>query len=192
MSHPLARGLNQLTTALTGLKIPFMVSGSLASITHGEIRYTQDGDLLAVIGPLQIPRLAEALGREWYFDLDLIRRSIEAGRGFNLIHMTTACKFDIFPASSDFHESQLRRAKPTQLRIEGANACPVATAEDILLSKLAWYREGGGVSEVQWRDIGGILVINPELDWDYVNHWAARLGVSDLLEKAKAEAQADL
>ena len=192
MSHPLARGLNELTAALTTLKIPFLVGGSLASITHGEIRYTQDGDLLAVIGPLQIPRLAEALGRDWYVDLDLIRRSIEAGRGFNLIHMTTASKFDIFPASSDFHESQLRRAKPTQLRIDGANSCPVATAEDILLSKLAWYREGGGISEVQWRDIGGILVINPDLDWAYVNLWAARLRISDLLEKARAEAQADL
>jgi hypothetical protein len=189
MSHPLARGLNELTTALTALKIPFVVGGSLASSAHGALRSTFDGDLLAVILPLQIPRLVEALGAGWYADSELIRQSFERGRGFNLIHMTTASKFDIFPASSDFHTSQLQRAKLTPLKLEGANLCPVATPEDILLAKLSWYREGGETSEVQWRDITGIVVINTDLDWEYVNLWAARLRVSDLLEKARADAQ---
>ena len=161
MSHPLARGLNELTSALTALRIPFVVGGSLASSAHGVLRSTLDGDLIAMILPLQIPRLVEALGANWYADSELIRQSIQRGRGFNLIHMTTASKFD----------------------------CPVATPEDILLAKLAWYREGGQSSEVQWRDIVGILVINTDLDWQYVNLWAGRLRVSDLLEKAKADAQ---
>ena len=189
MSHPLARGLNELTAALTALGIPFVVGGSLASSAHGVLRSTFDGDLLAVILPSQIPRLVEALGRDWYADSELIRQSLERGRGFNLIHMTTASKFDVFPASSDFHTSQLQRAKLTPLKLEGTDLCPVATPEDILLAKLSWYREGGESSEVQWRDIAGILVINPDLDWEYVNLWAARLRVSDLLEKARAGAQ---
>ena len=189
MSHPLARGLNELTAALTALRIPFVVGGSLASSAHGVLRSTFDGDLLAVILPVQIPRLVEALGKDWYADSELIRQSLERGRGFNLIHMTTASKFDVFPASSDFHTSQLQRAKLTPLRLEGADLCPVATPEDILLAKLSCYREGGESSEVQWRDIAGILVINPDLDWKYVNLWAARLRVSDLLEKARADAQ---
>jgi hypothetical protein len=189
MSHPLARGLNELTAALTALRIPFVVGGSLASSAHGVLRSTFDGDLLAVILPVQIPRLVEALGKDWYADSELIRQSLERGRGFNLIHMTTASKFDVFPASSDFHTSQLQRAKLTPLKLEGADLCPVATPEDILLAKLSWYREGGESSEVQWRDIAGILVINPDLDWEYVNLWAARLRVSDLLEKARADAQ---
>ncbi len=143
MSHPLALGLNELTSALTALRIPFVVGGSLASSAHGVLRSTFDGDLIAVIVPLQIPRLVEALGANWYADSELIRRSIDAGRGFNLIHMTTASKFDIFPASSDFHAAQLERARLTPLKLDGANLCPVATPEDILLAKLAWYREGG-------------------------------------------------
>jgi hypothetical protein len=32
-------------------------------------------------------------------------------------------------------------------------------------------------------------VQNPELDWDYVNRWATRLGVAALLEKARVEAE---
>jgi hypothetical protein len=189
MSHPLARGLNELTSVLTALKIQFLVGGSLASSAHGVLRSTFDGDLIAVIGPLQIPRLVESLGANWYADAELIRQSIDRRRGFNLIHITTASKFDIFPASSDFHASQLQRAKLTPLKLEGANLCPVATPEDILLAKLSWYREGGQSSEIQWRDIGGILTINPSLDWEYVNLWAERLRISDLLEKARVEAE---
>ena len=188
MSHPLALGLNELTSALTALGIPFLVGGSLASSTHGVLRSTLGGDLIAVIVPLQIPRLIEALGTNWYADSELIRRSIEGERAFNLIHMTTASKFDIFPASSDFHAAQLRRANFTPLKLDGANLCPVATPEDILLAKLSWYRDGGECSEVQWRDIGGILTINPDLDWEYVNLWAGQLRVADLLDRAREDA----
>jgi hypothetical protein len=188
MSHPLALGLHELTSALTALGIPFVVGGSLASSAHGELRSTLDGDLNALIAPLQVTPLIEALGETWYADSELIRRSVAAGRGFNLIHRTTASKFDIFPASSDFHAAQLARAKLAPLKLDGANPCPVATPEDILLAKLAWYREAGESSEVQWRDIAGILVINSNLDWDYVNLWAARLHVADLLARARVDA----
>jgi hypothetical protein len=98
-------------------------------------------------------------------------------------------KFDVFPALTEFHDSELERAMPTPLRIEGAKPCPVATPEDSLLSKLQWYRQGGEASDRQWNDLGGILVQNPNLDWDYVNSWAARLGVTSLLEKARADSQ---
>ena len=68
---------------------------------------------------------------------------------------------------------------------EGA-AFFVATPEDILLAKLQWYRDGGEVSERQWSDIAGILAVNPALDREYLEMWAARLGVGDLLIKALA------
>ena len=62
--------------------------------------------------------------------------------------------------------------------------CPVATAEDILLAKLQWYQAGGSVSERQWNDIAGVLAVNRDLDFGYINMWAARLGVAKLLAKA--------
>jgi hypothetical protein len=33
----------------------------------------------------------------------------------------------------------------------------VATAEDMVLQKLIWYRDGGSVSDRQWADVLGIL-----------------------------------
>jgi hypothetical protein len=65
----------------------------------------------------------------------------------------------------------------------------VATSEDALLAKLQWYRDGGEVSDRQWSDIGGLIAINTAMDWEYVNPWVARLGVTALLERARADAE---
>jgi hypothetical protein len=189
MTDPLAQGLNELTSALTALGIRFLVSGSLASSAHGVARGTMDGDLVALIFPPQAKLLAKALGPGWYADLGMMEQALRERRAFNLIHMGSAMKFDVFPALTDFHDSELERATPTPLRIEGAALCPVATSEDSLLSKLQWYRDGGEVSDRQWSDIGGIIANNPDLDWEYVNLWAARLGVTGLLERARTDAE---
>jgi hypothetical protein len=62
-------------------------------------------------------------------------------------------------------------------------------AEDLILQKLLWYREGGEISIVQWRDVLGVLhVSGPTLDRDHLATWAAGLGIRDLLERALAEA----
>lgn len=191
MNDPLAQGLNELTAALTALGIRFLVSGSLASSAYGVVRATRDGDLVALIFPLHAKQLAKALGSGWYADAEMMEQAIRERRAFNLIHIGSAMKFDVFPALTEFHDSELERAKFTPLRMEGAAPCPVATPEDSLLSKLQWYREGGEVSDQQWSDIIGILAQCPSLDWGYLNRWAVRLRVTDILEKAQADARAE-
>jgi len=48
-------------------------------------------------------------------------------------------------------------------------SAPFVTPEDILLAKLHWYRAGGEVSEVQWRDIKGIVRTRGQnLDVEYL------------------------
>ncbi len=69
--------------------------------------------------------------------------------------------------------------RPTQLF--------VATAEDVVLAKLEWFRASGEVSERQWRDIVGVIKVQDEhLDRPYLQAWARRLGVESLLERALA------
>jgi hypothetical protein len=188
MRDPLAYILSLLTPVLDALGIRYAVVGSLASSAHGVFRATADGDLLARVTPLHARQLASALGKDWYADAEAIERAIRAGRSFNLIHIPTAMKVDIFPATTEFHETQMGRATAIPVfRDEDAMRLPVASAEDVLLSKLQWYQAGGEVSEKQWGDVTGVLATNTALDFNYLESWAQRLGVSHLLARAIAD-----
>lgn len=62
---------------------------------------------------------------------------------------------------------------------------PVSSPEDTVLAKLVWFRQGGEVSDRQWHDILGVLSVQaPRLDRVYLNTWAERLNVADLLQIA--------
>jgi hypothetical protein len=184
--------LNPLTAALNSLQLPFVVVGSTASSARGVPRATMDIDLVVRIGVLHAERLVAALGTEWYADAQQIRQAIQAGRAFNIIHMPTAWKIDVFPAQSDFHECEMLRATLEPLTIDGEVViCPVSTPEDVLLAKLRWYKDGGQVSDRQWGDITGIVATNPNLDLEYVRLWAERLRVTELLDKALSERASD-
>lgn len=187
--NPLGAALKSLAAALDRLGIPYVIGGSVASSARGEYRATADIDILAAIAARHTEQFARALGPEWYAEPEPMRVAIAAHRAFNVIHMKLGVKVDIFPATEEFHEAQLERATRMTLRfLDDSTQYPVATAEDILLAKLRWYKDGGGTSERQWRDIGGIAAANPSMDMDYLNRWAASLGVSDLLARARKEA----
>jgi hypothetical protein len=79
--------------------------------------------------------------------------------------------------------SEIERAVTVSLG-EG-QAVRVASAEDTVLQKLAWYRAGDEVSERQWRDVLGILRQGrARLDREYLDWWARELGLLELLERA--------
>jgi hypothetical protein len=51
-----------------------------------------------------------------------------------------------------------------------------------------WFRSGGSVSERQWRDVVAVLrQSGPSLDTGYLDDWASRIGVADLLAKARVQ-----
>jgi len=184
----LAAALSALTAVLERLKLPYAIGGSIASASHGVWRATNDVDIVAGVPEALATQVSAALGSDWYADANAMRDAIRAGRAFNVIHIPTSYKFDLFPATSEFHAVQLQRASKISVALPGGTVeCPVTTAEDILLAKLRWYADGGEISERQWRDIHGILATNRELDFEYIDLWAGRLGVSRLLAKALSE-----
>jgi hypothetical protein len=190
MSDSVGESLKLIKSAFERLGIRYVVGGSLASSARGIWRSTLDVDLVAAIHPAQAGALVKALGADWYADADMIRHAIQAGRSFNIIHIGFAQKVDVFPATGAFHDTQLDRATIAPVGLDGV-PCPVATAEDILLAKLRWYRDGGEVSDRQWNDITGLIATNAALDFDYTRTWAARLRVEDLLDRAIADVERD-
>ena len=184
----LAEAFQELLAALDRLEIRFFAGGSVASTTYGMPRQTNDVDLVADVHPERVNEFCEALQPAFYCDAQTVRQAIELGRSFNLIHMRGAFKFDIFPAGDDaFAKSQMARRRYMTTRIPGLEDIefPVASPEDTILSKLVWFRKGGEISDRQWHDILGVVQVQAgQLDRAYLDEWAAKLGVADLLHKA--------
>jgi len=186
MSDLLA-ALTPVVRTLDALAVTYYVGGSLASSAHGVARASLDVDLIAALEPVHIAPFVAALQGAYYLDSSRIEASVRERRSFNLVHLGTMFKIDVFVARDrPFDREALRRAG-VQLLGKGPEALrvSVATAEDTVLAKLEWFRAGGEVSERQWADVVGILKVGaPNTDQAYLRRWAAVLGVSDLLARA--------
>ncbi|TRZ89227.1 hypothetical protein D4R89_06395 [bacterium] len=176
--------------ALDALGVPYLIGGSLASAVHGVLRATLDTDLVADLRLEHAEPLARALGGTFYVDAESIREAVLHQRSFNVIHLETMFKVDVFVVKKwPFHHSQMERRLAQVIATDPDRTAYVATAEDTILAKLEWYRAGGDVSERQWRDVLGVMKVQADrLDLAYLRKWAAQLDVSDLLERAIKEA----
>ncbi|MEW5982200.1 MAG: hypothetical protein AB1806_07495 [Acidobacteriota bacterium] len=186
----LLAALQPVLAAFRDLDVPHFVGGSLASSTHGVARASIDVDIIAELEPAHVRRFVAALGDAYYADESRIQTAVQRRGSFNLIHLATMFKVDVFVSRQRaFDRSSFARAGHERLDSDPeAAAVPLASAEDVLLAKLEWYRRGGEVSERQWTDVLGILRVGQAtLDFSYLNQWAAVLGVADLLQRAIAE-----
>ncbi|HXG93355.1 MAG TPA: hypothetical protein VNN73_13490 [Blastocatellia bacterium] len=181
--------LIMVITALERLGIQYLIGGSFASSFYGYPRTTMDADVLASIKLDQADALVKEIQSEFYVDAQAVRRAIQTNTHFNLIHTGSLFKVDVFLAKSDaFTANQLERRQLHSLRPD--QSAYFATAEDTILAKLNWYRRGGEISDLQWRDIIGIInVQGSRLDLGYLRQWAQQLNVHDLLEEALIEAE---
>ena len=181
----------QAGALLDSLGITYAIGGSFASSIHGVARPTQDLDLIAAIPPARIDAFAAAFERDFYVDSESIRSAIRFRRSFNLIHLATGFKIDIFPVGSHaLGSQQLKRRRTEESAILGgpAAAFPVISPEDAILVKLGWYRDGGESSERQWNDLRNIMKVQGDrLDQKYLREWSHELGVSDLLCRLLSE-----
>ena len=166
--------------------IRYAVGGSWASTSFGEPRFTNDIDILAELTPANLPTFLAALPETFYVDAEEALSAIRRGRPFNALHMASVLKFDVFPAASvPLGAQELDRA--IILEQTGLSAGPVrfVTPEDILLAKL--HSPGSEASEVQWRDIQGLVRASAAaMDHDYLKRNAATLDITQLLDKALA------
>lgn len=172
------------------LGVAYHIGGSLASSAFGIARSTLDVDIVADIKPEQVTDLSENLREEFYADSEMILNAIQKQSSFNLIHLETLFKVDIFPLKSHpFDQQAFSRRLRRALSEDASRQLFFATPEDIILHKLTWYKAGEEVSDRQWNDVQGVLKVQgDQLDMVYLNHWAKELGISELLEKAINEA----
>jgi len=187
------QALNPVVLALDALGIPYQIVGSVASSAYGIARATLDVDLTADMNDSHARPLVERLRDTYYIDEDRVHDATLRRSSFNAIHLESMVKVDVFVLKAAAYD----RVAFARRRLEnlGEAATPhalyIASAEDVLLSKLDWYRQGGLISEQQWNDVLGLLKVqHPFMDWEYIQHWAETLGLADLLAKALNQAGA--
>ncbi len=182
--------LGRVVAAFDALGVEYLIGGSVASSVFGEPRQTLDADLIARLLGHHAKLLVERLSKEFYADLPTIEGAIQAQSSFNLIHLETVTKVDVFVRWRDpFGQSQFARRQKKSVGQTAPLDLFFASAEDTVLAKLEWYRKGGSVSDKQWRDLLGVLKVQGEaLDRAYLTEWAGKLGVADLLQSALHQA----
>jgi hypothetical protein len=187
----LVAALMPVIEALDGLRVRYYVGGSVASSVHGVPRASIDADVVAELVAGHVGPLAARLGVFFYLDEDRMRDAVERRLSFNVIHLATMFKVDVFVSKGrPFDVEAVGRAELEALgESPEAPRARIASAEDTLLAKLEWYRRGNESSERQWSDVLGLLrVRSGRLDLSYLERWARTLGVLDLLERASQQA----
>lgn len=178
-----------VTRAFDQLRVPYLVVGSLASSYYGVSRSSLDSDIVASLKMNDVPGLVSHLGKDFYLDENSAMQAIRLRGSFNLVHRPTMFKVDIFMSKEKpFDRRQLEGRRELNLDAEGQRRVYIASAEDTVLAKLDWFRQGNETSDRQWQDVLGILRVQKErLDMGLLRDWAPRIGVADLLSKALVE-----
>lgn len=183
----MASQVKAIHTALDALhtaELQFMLVGSIAASYHGFSRATHDLDVVIALDAGDVTKLADALGDEFFLDVESACEAVRRSDMFNAIHMPSGVKIDFWILKDDeFSRTQFVRREC--IDFEGVPAC-FESAEDTILSKLRWYTISP--SDRQLNDVRGILQVQQgRLDWDYLRNWAERLGIVDLLRQVSEE-----
>lgn len=184
--------LTPVVDALEQLGVPYHVRGSVASSSWGLPRASVDVDLVAELRADQVDKIVGLLEGAYFVRRETVLEAVQRRRSFNVIHLNTVVKVDVFVAEArPFDRQEMSRAREHALESsEEARTFLVKSPEDVVLRKLSWYRTGGEVSERQWSDVIGVLKVQADrLDSDCLARWATELEVDDLLERALAEAK---
>jgi hypothetical protein len=177
-----------VTTALERCGVAYFLGGSLASSIQGEPRATNDVDLVIDLAESDVAPLAAALGADFDMDQEALRRTVRARGSWNVIYLPLVTKIDLFVlGEAPFDRSEFERRRRVEVR--AGRSLFIKSPEDSVLRKLLRYRSGGSVSERQWRDVVHVLRRSrAQLDDAYLDGWAERLALEELLSRARAEA----
>lgn len=173
---------------LDQLGLAYFVTGSMATIAYGEPRLTNDIDIVIDLPREQVDAFCAGFASdEFYVSLAAVAEAVRAKRQFNVIHPGAGFKIDfMLLTDSDFDQSRRQRRRPISLLPE--RTVPFASPEDVIVKKLAYYREGG--SEKHLRDIAGVLrTRRVAVDRAYIQDWAQRLGLADIWELVQNRAE---
>jgi hypothetical protein len=182
--------LRKVAEPLERLGVPYAVVGSMASTAYGELRFTNDVDVVMDLRTEHVEAFCSAFpAPEFYLSRSAVESAVLKRFQFKIIHPSSGLKADCIIAGSDpFNQNQLSRALRLP-REGGAYVVRFASPEDVIIKKLEYFRLGE--SEKHVRDICGILKAQGDrIDRGYIRRWAQRMGLVDIWDAVLARIEA--
>lgn len=168
--------LRYAVEAFEGLRMDYVVTGSMAAAFFGHPRYARDIDMVVDVSPDRLSELLQAFPTD-EFDINeaKARQAVQRRGRFQVLYPSTGARLDLRIADkSPFTRSRFARAR----RIEPFPEFGAVfdSVEDIILEKMNSYRKTKMPRHL--KDITGILETSGEmLDYIYLQHWIDRLGL---------------
>jgi hypothetical protein len=166
------------TQKFNELGIPFMVTGSVATILYGEPRLTHDIDIVLYIREFNAKAFNEKFPLEEFYcppeEVLILESRRNVGGHFNIIHHETGFKADVYIATENefykwaFDHSQL-------IQIKDDISLRIAPPEYVIVNKLSFFREGGSAKHID--DIKGVIAAGTEVSWEVVRREASQRGL---------------
>lgn len=169
-----------VASRLTQAGIDYMLTGSIAMAVYTTPRMTRDIDIVIQVSSHDVTKIINLFAKDFYIDEISVREAISHRSMFNIIHNESVMKVDfIIKKDESYRQAEFSRRR--RIEFEGA-AISVVSPEDLILSKLVWAKDSG--SEYQLRDVRQLLN-TPNNDESYLEEWAAKLTVQELLKKVR-------
>jgi hypothetical protein len=175
--------LAHVVDALEQAGARYAVTGSQASIAYGEVRFTNDIDVLTDLTAGTVDTFVSRFPEdEYYVSVDAARQAVASGGQFNIIHPTSALKVDVIIARAEQDFRALSRSRSMRVTSSRERNALFIAPEDLILKKMEFYRAGG--SDKHLRDIVGMLnVSSGSIDRSEIARDAGRLGLGDVWQR---------
>jgi len=175
------------TEKLNFLAVPYIVTGSVASIIYGEPRITHDVDIVITMPLNIIDKFQKLFPIEEFYcpPFEILKIEIlKENRGHcNIIHHQSGFKADIyFAGSSSFQKWALENAKVINFHNSKFSIAPV---EYVIINKLIFYKEGQASKHI--NDINAILLNSNEIiDFKLLKNYIIQFGLNKEWELCSA------
>lgn len=170
--------LGDFTRRVDKIGIEYMLVGSMALVHYAMPRTTVDIDIVINILPAKIDEFIAEFENDYYIPVERAKDAVREKRMFNVLNQQTVLKIDcVVLKENEFETNAFSRRR--KVDYSGDFDVWIIGKEDLILSKLNWAKNTK--SERQMLDV--VSIIRNGFDEDYVNRWARKLGVEDLLRE---------
>ncbi len=171
--------LKEICNKLDSANIEYMITGSIAMAFYSTPRMTRDIDIIIDVSLSDIQKIINLFQNDFYISETSVKEAIKNSGMFNIIHNDSVMKIDFIVRKND--EYRIKEFSRRQNIKIADTLIYVVSPEDLVLSKLFWAKQSK--SEMQFRDIRGILAMAKNIDHDYIKEWSQKLKLEELLDE---------